>query len=111
MAKYVIRFMPEYTAPSLWPVNRAAHADFGIPIHYDQVGLSDALTKKLEAFDHKIMGIIDWNDPAGKSPMTPEERKALYQEGKRLMQETIQELGEDFEVIDELDWIKGEENR
>lgn len=105
-AKYTVKFMPDYETTCLWPVSNSACADFEMPIPYAAVGLSANLTKRLDAFGENIMGLIDWNDPAGPPPMPLNERIALYQEGRRLLSETAQELGPDFEVIDGLDWIK-----
>ena len=89
MADYIIRFMPEYGGTCLWPKSESAYEQFGNPIQYTAIGLPDMLIRKLESFDEKVMGIIDWNDPLGESPMTVEERDTLYQEGRLLMEETI----------------------
>lgn len=106
MAKYVIRFMPEYHATSLWPVSENAYADLGTPIAYKTVGLSADLIERLETFDEHILTMIDWDDPGGDCPLTNEERTRLYQEGTALLQMVRTELGTAYEVIDALDWIK-----
>ncbi len=108
MAKYIIRFMPEYHSTSLWPVSDNAYSDLGIPIEYKTVGLSDLLMNRLENFDDSILGIIDWNNPAGDSPLNKEERECIYQEGLKLLQMVRNEISSDYEVIDNLDWIKPE---
>lgn len=105
MSKYVIRFDPEYFATSLWTVSDSARNEFGYAIAYEKLALSEQLIQRLEKFDDKVMDIIDWSEPNGDSPMTIEERRALYREGKELMTLVIDELGSDFEVIDCLDWI------
>lgn len=105
MSKYVIRFDPEYFATSLWTVSDSARDEFGCDIAYEKLPLSKQLVERLEKFDDKVMDIIDWSEPNGDSPMTIEERRALYREGQELMVAVIDELGSDFEVIDCLDWI------
>ena len=105
MAKYVIRFSPEYGATSLWPDNDAARSDLGMPIEYNKVNLSEDLIIRLEKFDEGVMGIIDWAEPNGPSPLSKEERMQLYYEGVQLLGMVRKELGNDYEVRDGLDWI------
>ena len=110
MAKYVIRFDPEYFATSLWAENAAADSDFGINIAYEKLGLSADLIKRLEIFDDSIFEIIDWSNPGGESPLTEEERNQIYLEGLRLLELVRTELGKDFEVENDLDWINPKRN-
>jgi hypothetical protein len=42
------------------------------------ISLSSYLIEELGFFDEKLLGLIDWNDPAGPSPMSLEEQKRLY---------------------------------
>lgn len=105
MAKYVIRFSPEYGATSLWPDNDAARSDLGMPIEYKKVNLSEDLILRLEKFDERVMGIIDWSEPNGPSPLSKEERMRLYYEGVQLLGMVRKELGNDYEVRYGLDWI------
>ena len=97
--------MPEYFATSLWSANENANNDFGYNIVYSKLGLSQSLIKRLEAFDGKVFDIIDWNDPNSESPMSFEDRKNLYYEGRELMAEVAAELGDNFEIVDALNWI------
>ena len=106
MKKYTIKFMPEYNATSLWSVSDSAYEDLGIGIKYKRLNLSEELIEKLEKFDESIMGLIDWDNPGGESPLSYDEREALWKQGQILLEEIRIELGEDFEVTDESDWIK-----
>lgn len=105
MAKYIIRFLPEYSSTCLWPESKNSYEDFDIPISYESVNLSSELIKQLEAFDDSIMDILDWSNPGGPSPLSKDERMQIYNEGVRLLELVRKELGNDFEVINELDWI------
>lgn len=51
------------------------------------------------------MGIIDWSEPNGPSPLSKEERMRLYYEGVQLLGMVRKELGNDYEVRYGLDWI------
>lgn len=82
MMKYILRFLPEYHSTCLWPENKLARDTFSMPIAYE------------------------WKDSIGSSPMSMEEREALYQEGVSLQQMVKKELGSEFVVRDALDWIK-----
>lgn len=105
MGKYIIKFMPDYYTTSLWPVNDIARSELGSPIEYGTVKLSEELIERLIKFDDKIVGLIDWSDPGGPSPLTMEEQMQIYDEGVILLDKVRKELGDDYEVIDELGWI------
>ena len=96
MAKYRIKFMPEYNATSLWGDNDNAYNDLGIEIEYNTVGLSEDLINQLEKFDESVMGIIDWENPGGDSPLSAEEKYEIYQNGVRLLSLVRDELGDDY---------------
>lgn len=105
MAKYVIAFSPDYFATSLWARNDAAK-ELGTYIEYSDLPLSSELKKHLRKFDNWAFSMIDWDDPGAEKDNLPyEEHKALFETGKKLLEMVRQELGEDFEVLDELDWI------
>lgn len=110
MAKYVIKFFPEYFSTSLWAVSENAYSDLGYSIRYETVGLPTDLIERLNKFDDSILGLIDWSDPGGDCPLTYEEQNKIYEEGIQLLQLVRDELGTDYEVIDMLDWIKPEIN-
>lgn len=106
MAKYVLSFSPDYFAASLWSVNDEAREAFGCEIEYSDLPLSSELKKQLRKFDGQALGIVDWDDPGAEKDSLPfEEHKALFETGKKLLEMVRQELGEDFEVQDNLDWI------
>ena len=109
MAKYVLGFGPEYDAASLWSRNQAAYDAFGFGgISYEKLPLSGGLVRLLEQFDSHCLGIIDWSDP-GKGDIRPQsEAEEYYLTGLRLLELVRAELGGDYEVLDELDWIKPE---
>lgn len=106
MKKYTIKFMPEYNATSLWAVSDSAYEDLGVGIKYKRLNLSEELIDKLEEFDKRIMVLIDWDNPGGESQLNYDEREVLWKKGQLLLEEIRIELGEDFEVTDESDWIK-----
>lgn len=110
MAKYVLRFSPDYFATSLWAVNNNADSDLGANINYEDLGLSAELIKRLEKFDDSIFDIIDWSNPGGDSPLTEDERNQIYLEGLSLLELVRTELGKDFEVENDLDWINPKQN-
>ncbi len=51
------------------------------------------------------MDLVDWNDPHNDCPLTEEERLSLFNRGKELLDLVRFELGKDFQVQDDLDWI------
>lgn len=103
--KYKLRFMPEYYATSLWAQDQETKDVYGYEISYQSLGLSKPLIEALKAYDEKVLSLIDWKDPAGPSPINQDERKALYERGLALMKDIKKELGDDFQIIDESQWI------
>lgn len=103
--KYKLRFMPEYYATSLWAGDTQTEDIYGYEVSYSSLELSKKLIQKLEAYDEKILSLIDWKDPAGPSPVNQGERKALYELGLSLMEDIKKELGNDFQIINEAQWI------
>ena len=97
--------MPDYYTSSLWAGDTQTQDIYGYGISYQSLGLSKKLIQKLEAYDENILNLIDWSNPAGPSPMSKDERKALYERGKSLMEDIKKELGNDFQIINESQWI------
>ena len=109
MAKYVLRFNPDYNCTSLWPEDEEAIKRFDLgPIDYEDLELSKDLIVELEKFDESVMTILDWNNPGGPSPLSKAERLAIYDNGKVILEKVRKELYPDYEVIDQLDWVKTE---
>ena len=52
--------------------------------------------------------MMDWSDPHNESLMSKEERYELLNRGKKLLELIRTELGPDYEVQDDLDWIVAE---
>lgn len=106
MAKYKIKFMPEYHSTSLWSVSDSAHDAFGLLIRYEMVSLSEKLIEELREFDARIFELIDWDNPGGECPLSEHEREELYATGQKLLERLKSELGDDFEIIDNSGWIR-----
>ena len=106
MAKYVLYFSPEYFEGSLWSKNEAADKAFGYVADYNDLPLSKELKKQLRKFDSDCMNILDWDDP-GKGDVRPQsEAEEYYRTGLRLLEMVRAELGDEFEVLDGLEWIR-----
>ncbi len=106
MSKYTLKFLPEYFATSLWSVSQNAYDDFGVSIPYEKLNLSEDLIYQLKKFDDSIITILNWSDPTNNSPLSYEEQEKIYQNGLRLFKLVCKELGEEYEVINSLEWIK-----
>lgn len=98
----IMKFSPEYGTTCLW----ICENDLYEPADYEELRLPEELIRELAAFDEGIMGLIDWKDPGGPSPMSSQERERLYRQGYRLFEKTREVLKDRFEVVNEMDWIK-----
>ena len=89
--KIKLFFNPEYSATSLWDIN-------GENLPYKQLPLSLELIEQLEKFDESIFEII--ND------ISVSKKSEIYENGLRLFKLVLLELGDKYEIIELLDWIK-----
>lgn len=89
--KTKIYFSPDYSATSLFD-------EEGYNREYEDFPLSAELVKQLEEFDDSIWEIIQI--------ITEQRRWEIYRNGLRLCKLVSLELGDKYEVIEDLDWIK-----
>ena len=89
--KIKLFFNPEYSATSLWNI-------YGENLPYKQLPLSLELIEQLEKFDESIFEII--ND------ISVSKKSEIYENGLRLFKLVLLELGDKYEIIELLDWIK-----
>ena len=106
MSKYKIRFFFEWGGYCLWGANDEARNKYGSPIEPSELPLSKETLeniKKMERWHHTA---LDWNDPGGPSPWTREEHEKFGRGAKTLLEKIISELGEDYEIIDKMNYLK-----
>ncbi len=89
--KTKIYFSPDYSATSLFD-------EEGYNREYEDFPLSAELVKQLEEFDDSIWEIIQI--------ITEQRRWEIYRNGLRLRKLVSLELGDKYEVIEDLDWLK-----
>lgn len=89
--KMKLFFSPDYGGTSLYN-NKAQN------LSYKYLPLTSELIKQLEEFDDSIWEIIE--------KITEERRKEIYENGLRLYKLVSFELGDKYEVVEMLDWIK-----
>ena len=89
--KTKIYFSPDYGATSLFD-------EEGYNRDYEDFPLSAELVKQLEEFDDSIWEII--------GIITNQRRWEIYRNGLRLCELVALELGDKYEVIECLDWLK-----
>ena len=90
--KIKLLFQPDYGATSICDKEGAYYEN------YDELPLSLELKKELEIFDESIWEFI--------SGITAQRQREIYENGLRLFNLVKLELGDDYEVIELLDWIK-----
>ena len=89
--KIKLFFLTDYGGTSLYN-NKAQN------LSYKYLPLTSELIKQLEEFDDSIWEIIE--------RITEERRKEIYENGLRLFKLVSLELGDKYEVVEMLDWIK-----
>jgi hypothetical protein len=96
--RYRLRLMFEWGGGSLWCGNAAARRDFDVGSIEDRLPLSTELRERLEELSRWHDTALDWGDPAGPSPWTPEEDERFDRAAAEVLERVRAELGPDFRV-------------
>ena len=91
--KVKLYFSPEYSVTSLTDEHGAYFTT------YEDLPLSPELIKQLKSFDESIWDFLP------DSHATKERLEEIYENGLRLYKLVVQELRDEYEVIERLDWI------
>lgn len=92
--KIKLFFSPEYSVTSL------SNEQGEYFTTYEDVPLSLELIKELEEFDASIWEFLP------DSTATEQRKQEIYENGLRLYKCVVKELGDKYEVIENLEWIK-----
>ena len=106
MSTYKLRFFFEWGGYCLWSANDEARNKYGYPIEPSKLPLSKETLEKIKNMESWYQTALDWNDPGGPSPWTREENEKFGREAKTLLEKIISELGEDYEIIDKMNYLK-----
>jgi hypothetical protein len=96
--RYRLRLMFEWGGGCLWTGNDAALAAFDVGHVEDKLPLSDETRRRLEELSVWHDTALDWDDPGGPSPWTPEEEERFDRAAGELLETIRAELGPDFQV-------------
>lgn len=86
----------------LWAANDEAWRQFGYPVELEALPLSVNTRLAAEELIGRFDSGIDWNDPAGPSPWTEDDELSFLIAARQVLQHIREELGDEFEVRDEL---------
>jgi hypothetical protein len=90
--------MFEWGGGCLWPANAAARAAFDVDHAEDRLPLSAETRQRLEELSEWHDTSLDWDDPAGPGPWTPEEEVRFKEAAEEILEIIRAELGPDFQV-------------
>lgn len=99
--KYKFRFFFEYGGGCLWSADANTESKFGYPVRLEKLRLSKETLAKLERLEAQFQTSLNWNYPPDPSPWRQQECNAFNFEVERLVTEVIQELGPDYEIVNE----------
>ncbi|MCL2746988.1 MAG: hypothetical protein FWE48_07905 [Coriobacteriia bacterium] len=102
-AKYQIKFWFEHGGFCLWSANDAARKKFGYPIQNKKLPISEALVSGLDTLEAEYATYLDWDYPPNPSPWTYEQKVHFLRMANWAFQRLCAELGDDFEVINEVE--------
>jgi hypothetical protein len=97
-ARYHLKLMFEWRGGSLWAGNDAALDAFDVGEIEDKLPLSDETRQRLEELSVWHDTALDWDDPGGPSPWTPEEYERFVHAAREVLERVRTELGPEFSV-------------
>jgi hypothetical protein len=102
---YQVRFFYDWGCDSpFWCGNEAARSKFGVgPIEPEELGLSAEISEQLRSLRAWHDTALDWDDPLGPSPWTPEECDRFNAVVSQLLELIRAELSEEYEIIRDRD--------
>ena len=96
--RYRIRLMFEWGGGCLWCGNDAARDAFDVGDVEDRLPLSAETRRRLEELSVWHDTALDWDDPAGPSPWTPDDDARFDHAAAEVLERIRAELGPDFQV-------------
>lgn len=99
--KYRIRYFFEYGGGVLWSADDHAIATYGYLIDPHKLPISSGLLSELERLEQWFQSSLNWDYPPDPSPWSSEEREKFIEASDKLFFDMYQELGQEFELIDE----------
>lgn len=94
-------FFDAGTGACLWAANDAARARFDYPTECRDLPISENLQRYLYYLAAWYDTSIDWNYPPDPSPWTQDEASSFNDAVKQLLPRLRNELGHQFEIVDE----------
>jgi len=86
----------------LWAADDEARAAYGYPVSLEELPLSLEARAEGDLLLALFDSSIDWNDPAGPSPWSPQQRSDFAASSGQFFARVAAELGAGFEVKNEM---------
>jgi hypothetical protein len=103
LTKYIIKYWFEYGGFCLWAVNDNAENKYGYAINNNKLPISKSLIDELYALEEEYQSSLNWEYPPDPSPWTLEQKQDFTYRANAAYLKLLSELGNDFEVINEID--------
>jgi hypothetical protein len=97
-ARFHLRLMFEWGGGCLWGRNAAVTQTFGVGHVEDLLPLTDETRARMEELSIFHDTALDWNDPAGPSPWTPDDVARFDRAALELLERIRAEVGPEFQV-------------
>lgn len=103
MAKYILKYWFEHGGTCLWSANENAREKYNYPISNETLPISKDLVEELYDLEEIYQGCLDWYDPSKTNSWTYDISQEFKERATNAYNRLVLELGEDFEVINEID--------
>lgn len=98
LPRYHLRLMLEWGGGCLWCGNDAARDAFDVGPIEDRLPLSDTTRQRLDELTRWHDTSLDWDDPAGPGPWTPDEYERFELAAAEILDTIRSQLGPEFLV-------------
>lgn len=93
-----LRYWFEWGGGCLWAANDAARRRWVSMVDYDDLPLSPAIRRRIEALEKWHDTALDWDNPPGPSPWSPAERARFDRASRELYDQIVAALEGAFDV-------------
>lgn len=101
--KYKLSFWFEHGGACIWGADHYTSDKLGYNIDPNSLPLSDALKEKIDRMEDEFGTILDWSDPGAGYVCTDEHKQDFCKRANEVYEEIKEQLGPEYEVINEVE--------
>ena len=100
---YKLEFWFEHGGSCLWSSNEESNKEYGYAVNTQKLPLSELTRKNISDLECEYHSYLNWEYPPDPSPWTEEHKRDFLRRATNVYHKIVNELGENYEVINKLD--------